>query len=52
MVSFKKVLTLLFISTVSALPAADSNGQLSDLMLDKRSLLDPRAVCKASDPNN
>ncbi|KAF6520643.1 hypothetical protein HZS61_014901 [Fusarium oxysporum f. sp. conglutinans] len=38
--------------TVSALPAADSNGQLSDLMLDKRNLLDPRAVCKASDPNN
>ncbi|KAH7477885.1 hypothetical protein FOMA001_g9205 [Fusarium oxysporum f. sp. matthiolae] len=52
MVSFKKVLTLLFISTVSALPVADSNGQLSDLMLDKRNLLDSRAVCKASDPNN
>jgi hypothetical protein len=43
MVSFKKVLTLLFISTVSALPVADSNGQLSDLMLDKRNLLDSRA---------
>ncbi|CVK91517.1 uncharacterized protein FMAN_09594 [Fusarium mangiferae] len=52
MVSFRKVLALLFIGTVGALPAADSNGQLSDLMLDKRSLLGPREVCKASDPNN
>ncbi|KAF5586374.1 uncharacterized protein FSUBG_12144 [Fusarium subglutinans] len=52
MISIKKFLMLLFVGAASALPAADSNGHMSDLMLDKRNLLDPRAACKATDPNN
>ncbi|RBR15280.1 hypothetical protein FVER53590_25513 [Fusarium verticillioides] len=57
MVSLKKTLALLFISAASALPTiterynGNSNGGLSDLTV-KRNSLDPRAVCKASDPDN
>ncbi|KAM5509988.1 hypothetical protein FOXYSP1_12954 [Fusarium oxysporum f. sp. phaseoli] len=58
MVSLRKTLALLFISAASALPAIterysdNSNGGLSDLMVKNRKSLDPRAVCKASDPDN
>ncbi|KAF5538913.1 hypothetical protein FPHYL_12427 [Fusarium phyllophilum] len=48
MVSFKKFLTLVFIGVAGALPAADSNGRQSDLVLDKRNLLDSRAVRSTS----
>ncbi|KAL6922469.1 hypothetical protein FSST1_006495 [Fusarium sambucinum] len=51
MISVKKTLALLFISTASALPAIHDGGP-SNLMAKERNSLDSRAVCKASDPNN